>query len=429
MRWCGESGSGRRLPALRSCLLGALMTASTTVAWAQPPSLGVQVLRALDLTPPPHGARSVGLAGTGIGMPDDATAAALNPAALRLLVRAEVTGTVRLHQRYAPALANVSLPATAADLSFGREPFTRNEEVSFAVAYPFARFAVGGFYVGGETPTVSLPGVTTPRDAFLTNGAAFGGSGIQQWGASVSVSLHPTLSIGAGLLADITRYHAQWCQQFTTAIASSCSVLLTSATDEKMRFGYQVGGSWSPTPRVSVGVVSRRGTTHPLTTALAIAPAGRTLATWTADLRTPDQVGAGVGVRVTELFRLLADVTRTNYSQTTAGVASILQTTIAAPSELETPDATQLRLGAEYAIPFRENSIALRGGIWREDAHAVTYLGANPFWRSILPADTGAVVHRTVGVGFGTGRFEAGAGADLSDTIKTFIVSALLRFK
>jgi hypothetical protein len=385
-------------------------------AAAQQPQLGIQAFGNLNLTPPPIGARSVAMAGTGIGMPDDAGAAALNPAAMRLLVRAEVAGHFRLYTPYARAIANPTLPPGFApeDIAIDWFEAGRHEEIAIAVAVPVGRVAVGGFYAGGET----------------------GATGFQRAGGSIAYALHPSLSVGGGIVMNIVDTGVGYCRDQTTPVALfSCPITVVGSAvafdageGVDIRLGIQFGLSWSPTPRIAVGAVHRPGTNHPFTT-ISYGSGLSRLTESTAELHIPDQTGAGIGIRVTELFRVVLDVARVRHSQAEPGILSVLTpiTTDLAPFSIR--DGTELRLGAEYAIPFRDNVLVLRGGVWREPSGGVRYDGTNPFWRVLLPIDPPTAVHGTAGAGFGNSRFEAAVGVDLGESLRALVVSGLVRFK
>jgi hypothetical protein len=383
-----------------------------TVANAQDPQLGIQDFTRVNLALPPVGARSMALGGTGIGMPDDASAAALNPAAMRLLVRPEVSGTFRLHQARFLEISNPTLPVgfRPDDITMARFGGGRREEVAIAVAAPAGRLAAGGFYVGGES------------------------SGVQRAGGSVAYSVLPTLSIGGGLVINIVNAGFGYCRdQITPSPDFSCPVATGGSVrnhdegrDVDIRYGFQIGASWSPTPRVSFGLVHRRGTDHPFTTSIYMA--GQRGPTSTTELHIPDQTGAGVGLRVTELFRVFVDATQVRHSQAEPAILSALRPITDDLSPFSMADGTELRGGAEYTIPFRDNSITLRGGFWREPAPGVRYDGDNPFWRVLLPNNPAAVLHRTGGVGFGNRRFEVAVGVDFADSIRALACGGVARF-
>jgi hypothetical protein len=334
-------------------------------------------------------ARGLALAGTGIGMPDDATAVITNPAALRLLVRTEIVASAG--SRFLDLdLLRGELPQVP---SPDDVPFTSvrdgSYEVAGAFAYPGRRLGAGGFY-------------RVRGGSYWFNSQTW-----FQYGGSVAWSIRGDLSVGATLNID----------QWTTSGTSG---------GEQLKPALHVGVSYSPSSRIHVGAVHRRGVVHTSATQIHD-PATVEVQYREYSLNLPDVTGAGVGVRVTDRTRILADVSRTRYSQLEPGFAAEL-----VPSgdvDVEVADSTELRLAIEQAIAVGNKALLLRGGVWREHAHPLTYLGADPFWQAVFPPDDEPRVHLTVGIGFSGEYVGVSVGADLARDFTRMLATAAVRFR
>ena len=334
-------------------------------------------------------ARGMALAGTGIGMPDDATAVITNPAALRLLVRTEIVASAG--SRFLDLdLLQGELPQVA---SPDDVPFTSfrdsHYEVAGAFAYPGRRFGGGGFYRvrGGSY--------------WFTSQTWF------QYGGSIAWSIRQDLSVGATLNID----------QLTTSGASH---------GEQLKPALHVGVSYSPSSRIHVGAVHRRGVVHE-SAAQIYDPAAIDVPYREYSLNLPDVTGAGVGVRVTDRTRILTDVSRTRYSQLESSFAAELLPS--GDADVAVADSTELRVAIEQAIALGNKALLLRGGVWREHAHPLTYLGADPFWRAVFPPDDKPRVHLTAGIGFSGEYFGVSVGADLARDFTRMLATAAVRFR
>jgi hypothetical protein len=332
-------------------------------------------------------ARGTALAGVGIGMPDDASAAMTNPAALRLLVRSEASGSVG--GRFAQ-MDLVAQPAGTRPSSLIFEDHTEGTyELGFSFAYPSSRVAAAAYQ-----RTLSE----------LT--------GWHQYGGAASISLASNFSIGGALHVD----------QLTTFDESGEII-------EQLKPTFQVGALYSPHPRVHLGVVHRRGAVHDMTSVFYDSTGTAIRGSHRFTLHLPDVTGAGAGVRLGERARVLAEVTRTRYSQLAEGYAGLLFASTETALAVAVRDSTELRIAGEYAVPAGSNSAVIRGGVWREERHPVVYTGGEPVWQALFPQAEGARVHGTFGAGIGSERYELSVGADLAGDFRRAMVSFIARFR
>ena len=94
-------------------------------------------------------------------------------------------------------------------------------------------------------------------------------------------------------------------------------------------------------------------------------------------------------------------------------------------------DGNEIRAAGEYLftnLPSPLSAIAVRGGFWHDPDHRIRYEGAVPDATpcSIQPGDS--EMHYTGGGGIVFEKLQFDVGFDRSETVKTFSVSAVLRF-
>lgn len=431
----------------RVCVFAGLLVLVPLVASAQ--VVNLQGATALRFDAAPLTARTVAMAGTGIGMPDDATAALTNPAALRLLVRGELVGGVYGEVIHLPIVTGGMLAKAAGGTlvptqlqvedtrlkTFNPPPFF------LAVAYPTTHVTVAGYaiYRAQQSATLTPLAESSSGAAFVNLVPGLGQGGTQRnfmhVGLAVSASPSPTLGVGGAIVMNSLQTGAWLPERSVEVPRPPLPPVLQqrqvhAATDMRPRVGFRVGVSWSPAPRLHVGAVYDRGSDHLSMTTLEALPGGNVVSRLeNARLHLPDVIGLGAGVRVTETLRVTGDVRRVRYSQLKPFFAGLLQTAPANETSLDLGDATELRLGTEYVVPVGSKAIALRAGTWRDSAHSLIYTGTDPVLREVFKERIGARMHGTVGVGFVAGSVEIAAGGDVADAQKTVIVSTTVRFK
>ena len=333
--------------------------------------------------------RSLALAGTGIAMPDDATAVMTNPAGLRLLVRKELISTAGIRRldfdvmegQLPEVLSPETLPLTRSRLNY--------TELFFAYAHPGRRIGAGAFY----------------RVHYRSSDTWF------QYGGSVAVSIREDLSIGATLNID----------QLTANTSTS--------SGEQLKPAMHVGVSYSPHSRVHVGVVHRRGVVHDFATPINVDPITFEYEFREYQLNLPDVTGAGVGFFVTDQTRVLAEMSRTRYSQLAPAYAARLLPIGEDLDDVTIADSTELRLAIEQSIAVGTKALQVRGGVWREHAHPVTYVGADPIRQALFPPDDKSRVHLTAGVGLSAEYFGVSVGADVARDFNRLLATAVVRFR
>jgi hypothetical protein len=138
----------------------------------------------------------------------------------------------------------------------------------------------------------------------------------------------------------------------------------------------------------------------------------------------PDVLGLGIAYRSPDGSLTVGfEWDRVEYSVILESLDSpLVETSLAAID-----DADELRLGLEYVFLEMTPVIAVRGGLWRDPDHRFRYIGDSPFDQALFPAGEDAL-HVTVGVGIALRRFQIDLGADLSDAVDQYALSAILSF-
>jgi len=93
-------------------------------------------------------------------------------------------------------------------------------------------------------------------------------------------------------------------------------------------------------------------------------------------------------------------------------------------------DGNEIRAAGAYLftnLPSPLSAIAVRGGFWHDPDHRIRYVG--PFQSdSVLFQPGDSEMHYTGGGGIVFEKVQFDVGFDRSETVKTFSVSAVLRF-
>jgi hypothetical protein len=149
-----------------------------------------------------------------------------------------------------------------------------------------------------------------------------------------------------------------------------------------------------------------------------------------AKFNVPDVFGFGLAVRPMTGLRVGFDINRVMYSQLTDGFADVFQldTGGTGPELFSVEDGTEVHLGAEYLFTNLATPIAVRAGVWRDPAHSIVYTGTRQDFQALFRERESSYVHSAFGAGFVVQQFELNFGADLSKLVKTFSVSAVVRF-
>ncbi len=100
------------------------------------------------------------------------------------------------------------------------------------------------------------------------------------------------------------------------------------------------------------------------------------------------------------------------------------------PNDYVIDDGNEIRAAGEYLftnLPSPLSAIAIRGGFWHDPDHRIRYEGEFSTDTVLFPAGD-SEIHYTGGAGVVFEKVQFDFGFDRSETVKTFSVSAVLRF-
>ncbi|HEX2121105.1 MAG TPA: hypothetical protein VHL59_05620 [Thermoanaerobaculia bacterium] len=215
---------------------------------------------------------------------------------------------------------------------------------------------------------------------------------LRRYGAAAAWSRGP-LAFGASL----RREHLRQQSGFVAAppLFNAFSGIAETTDDTAMT--WSAGATWNVARSARVGASYSSGGSFSGTRTFPVEPAQ------SIELRTPPSLGVGVSISPLPRLTLAADAVRVRYSAMMHDRRNVFPQ----GSDLGFPDVTELHAGAEYRI----GSVALRGGWWRDPAHALAIRNGvtppPPF--HFLPALVDSSEnHLTAGIGFGgKTRFDA----------------------
>jgi hypothetical protein len=439
----------------RAALLVVIALAAPAAAFAQA-NVNYQAVNAF-MFDRPSAARWMALADATIGMDDDGSAALSNPATLRLLVRGEIAVDSEFPSAFTPMISGgqivrpalFGLPVVPASLQFTDQRIV-SPPSGFAVshirfAYPTSRFTIAAFIRNSERDTRidELDEFQTANPTqYNVSRAVFGGQvegpvnpvnvSVGEYGGGASISVTRRLSVGAAVVFGVVDGSADIGGLAVDRVGRGVAERFAAVSNRETSVGYNVGVSFSPTSRVHLGVSHHQGNSSTWTITRDAAGLAGPLPQQarTARMQTPDWSGAGVGLRITETWRVLADVRIVRYSQTRDGLVALF---LGVPDQFRVNDASELRVGTEYVVPFATSSIAVRAGLWRDPAHGLEYVGSDPaggaLLREVFTDRIGNRTHVTGGAGLSVGHFELSAAIDVADRYRTAAASAAFRFK
>jgi len=367
----------------------------------------------------PPGARATGLGGAFIGLADDATAAAANPAGLTILVEPEISAHLRFSR------VDLQQPGIFEDVQLSSERTTVPSFFSFVI--PVRRAAFSVFYqqeahlnASFREPTegrLDLGPFDDPTDRFFFPGSItflyteLDEVVLDQIGVSGAVKLTPEISVGGSIRFaradfqvrtvgdfDQAAVRARFANYFTREFQVS-----SSDRDTTFNFGVLV----KPSERFSFGAVYRDGGEFELPTQITETFVGEVDSTaFPTRFAVPDSYGFGVAVRPTERLTLALDIARVEYRDLD-------------PDEQALSNATEVHAGVEYVFLLGSSAtpFSLRGGVFTDPDH------------DDFPEIDSGQVHGTLGFGFVLARrFQIDWALNLSDRIKESLLSFVVRF-
>jgi len=441
---------------LRVSLARHFVLAAATLSVGLVPGLPMaqEAPPALEFSFSNPGARSMALGGAFVALADDATAAFANPAGLVQLVRPEISVELRMRQYSTPYTEGgraVGAPTGwGIDTVDGVRTGYSNQNTSglsyLSFVYPGAKWSLalsrhqlpefrieteihgllGDVPEGGtrryedqwtvtdlDIVGTGLSGAYQVSDRFsLGFGVSYFAGRVENQGATYSVDRFPeTFWDRNSFLPD-----RQWVNSSfvvdDNAVGFNVGVLWSFAES------WRLGGVYRQGPRFDYELVNRAGP-------LNDQPEGSVVGAVTdRSIAFPDVWGLGVAYRSPD-----GSVT-VGFEWDRVEYTVILETLDSEEVDTEfvrLDDADELHLGFEYVFLKTSPLIAVRAGVWRDPDHRFRYVGDDPFPSALYqPAED--LLHISIGAGIALSRIQIDIGADFSDAVDQFAISAIFSF-
>lgn len=436
-------------------VLAALSAAPAGVAFAQTNERAYESLEFRVVTP---GARAVAMGKTFVGMADDATAAASNPAGLSNLLDPELSiewsGVDIRHTRMVAVnpLKTLTFNQFVAFPTFA----------SFVTPMPDVRalrnVTIAAFYNSLQRYREEFDIPELIGGERTTEGGYFGNMRIDADAAGVggAILLANNISIGGSLTAQRLRIESDAYSGLKPTIRNG-----TETDDRDVRLGGQLGVLVKPAPWLSVGGAYYSGTTFELTTTIVgvfspenspplppvpiadiktdriQSPVQR------VDYRIPDRFTIGAALHPAPSLTLVADAAVVKYSQRITKhflIVDFLAQPSAGlePAQYVIDDAVEFHAGAEYRRPGGGRVVALRAGVFTDPDHQMHFDyegstrspqagGQSLRFNSYNP---GTVVGVSAGGGLVLGNvFQIDGAVSLSQNAREIVLSSVVRFR
>jgi len=186
----------------------------------------------------------------------------------------------------------------------------------------------------------------------------------------------------------------------------------------KFAESWRLGGVYRKGPRFDYELYNLAGPAHEL-------PEGTILGAVTdRSIAFPDVWGLGVAYRSPSGSLTVGfEWDRVEYSV----ILETLDSELVDANAASIDDGNELRLGLEYVFLTSTPLIAVRGGLWHDPDHRFRYEGDDPFARALYQPGEDAL-HINIGAGIAFKRLQIDVGADLSDAVDQFALSAIYSF-
>jgi len=420
------------------------MVATPAAAFAQ---TSLQIPLQFDFLNP--GAKSLALAGSFVGLADDATATFANPAGLTQLavsefsveLRASWTSTQFLEAGRLSGLPSNEKTDTIAGAVFGTSTGSHVGPgfLSGVYAHPSHRWVIAGYrheLVRVDQSFLSN-GVFQKDPASINSARDISQEGIRKvditgYGVSGSYRVAPLVSIGASVTAYTFSMDSTFRRFDTDGFAGPPRLNVVLGTSSQT--GDDV--AWAPTLGVMIGrdaarfgAVYRHGASFDMTTQ------GSTFGSVDGTFRVPDTLAFGASARLKPPLTIAVDVTRIWYSQLREDFVTDQALGSGRPEAFTIDDGTEIHGGVQYAVPRWPGLPRFRGGVWYDPDHSVHFtptsspsdLLFNERFSAALSTGKNQV-HVTGGVGLTFGRhLEFNAAFDAASTTNIFSSSLIVR--
>ncbi len=399
---------------LKKTLLATALTLSAGAAFAVS---NVEYNAALQFNFSNPGARSLGMGGAYLGFSDDATAAYTNPAGLTVLDQFEVAAEFRYSGFDTPFVSSPN----------GVEATTSSSTSSpsyFAVVWPMERGAVA-FYRNVEMDFESsyasdqIPFTFAGSNRIVLPRATTIEAQSVNYGLSGAYEVNEQLSLGISAVYTLFDFAAGAGRQRTDG-----SRFFELEGSDQEKYTYNLGLLYKFSDKLSMGAAYRRGGEFDTQRFLVLED--RTLSD-VGEFNIPHQFSLGVAYRATENFALGFDAHFVQYS--TLNDDPLREQT---GNKNEVDSGVELRLGAEYVFTQFDAPFTVRAGLWNDPEHRFSFRGTPTTFEQaadqILFREGDNELHYSFGFGWAFEQLQIDAGADFSDLVDTYSISAGLRF-
>ncbi len=182
----------------------------------------------------------------------------------------------------------------------------------------------------------------------------------------------------------------------------------------KINRQWSLGGVYRPGPAILLEQVLLAGPAF-------FEPEGTVLEERAFDVDLPDVYGLGFAFRApSEALTVSVEWDHVEYSD-------ILESFPGANTLFAQDDGEEVRVGLEYVFLRSKPLVATRFGAWRDPDHRFRFEGRNILNRAVLRGGDDEL-HLAAGVGLAFDRYQIDLGADFSDEVNTFSLSAIYTF-
>jgi long-subunit fatty acid transport protein len=379
----------------------------------------------------PPGARSLAMGASFIGLADDATASESNPAGLTILTKPEVS----VHYR------GSSLDNEAPDTVTGAGFATFNDRVSglgfLSVVYPWKNAAVSLYYQRAadfRSHSFFEGIIDLPRSGDLANYDQVSTQfTVENLGATAAFKLGSKVSLGASARA--TRVKLDALQQTTFPFSTPLGGALdfdgflfrgySHPDADKTKATWNAGALFTPVRQVTLGAVYKKGAKYEFDSEFVqdfVNASGTNVVRRVPvniPVRIPDVWGAGLALRATDNWTILAEVVQVKYSQADLGPDALnLYQSAGEGGREPLEDATEFHVGMEYTWARGNDWIfAARAGVYTDPDH--DGLAGIDSKQTHVTAGGGVVVKNAL---------QLDAAVNLADNVKEFLLSMVVRF-
>ena len=369
----------------------------------------------------PPGARSLGMGAAFIGLADDATAAESNPAGLTILTKPEVSAHFR-RSRF-----ENEFPNTVEGRGLGTFDSNVSSPSFFSIVIPRGSVAASAYYQRSVDYAMSssFTGRFVDRPSrieFQNTDSVSTDFLVENLGLSLALKLGPKASVGGSVRRTNIKVAFDQRIDFTApAFPGFTSNFTAGISDSADKITFNAGVLVNPSSKISLGAVYKKGATFDLAqtftgrTVIPGLPTESESDTGVTEFTIPDSFGAGVALRATDHFTILADVVRIMYSDISAEGTLFADFSEGGAEPIK--DGTEIHGGVEYTFSLGSSLLALRAGVYMDPDHD-----------GLVDVDS-EQLHKTFGAGIVfNNKVQLDAAVNLAETVKEGLMSLVVRF-